>query len=110
MTAQDVIDYCIKAKENLEYYSTFIDVFAAKRLLDKHIAITRWNIQDFKGAYNDFKTLLETTSDSAEYEELDDLLINCEGAGLTCAADAYQKFVYNQLYDWAPFVLVGDWR
>jgi CHAT domain-containing protein len=112
MTALEIIDYCTKAKENIARYPELTNVLLVEQLLDEHIADIRWNIKDFKGAYDDYRRLRDRAEpNSNEYEKLDESMMDCEGAGLTDAPpEAYKTFIYNSLYHWAPFILVGDWR
>ncbi|NET72312.1 MAG: CHAT domain-containing protein [Sphaerospermopsis sp. SIO1G2] len=111
MTAQDVIDYCTKAKESLLSNPGMIEGSLAERLLDAHIANTRFNIGDTKGAALDYERLLaKAIPDTQEYEDLDNSLLDCEAVGLRSAPDAYQTLVYNNVYYWAAFVLIGDWK
>ena len=83
----------------------------AERLLDWDIAKIRFNIRDGKGAAQDFRQLLATADpNSEEYEELKDLLLVCSEFSPNVELNNYQKLVYSDVYYWAPFILVGDWK
>ncbi|MCC3499426.1 MAG: CHAT domain-containing protein [Microcoleus sp. PH2017_25_DOB_D_A] len=103
MTAQDVIDYCVAAKKRLNNP-------IARLLLDFNIADMRQNARDFEGAVNDYNRLLqETEKSSKEYEQMLTALEACEFVLDPLPVD-YQRAVYDHLYYWSPFILVGDWR
>lgn len=102
MTVQEVIDYCEAAKHQ-------INNLATRQLLDVNIADMQFNAKDFKSALHSYNQILKNMDiDTKDYRIIKKKVTQCKLAR-NYQVD-YTTLVYDSLYYWAPFVLIGDWR
>jgi CHAT domain-containing protein len=102
MTVKKVIDYCEAAKH-------LINNPATQQLLDVNIADMQFNAKDFKSALHSYNQILKNMNiDTEDYIIIKKKITQCKLAR-NYHVD-YTTLVYDSLYYWAPFVLIGDWR
>ncbi|MDZ8226732.1 CHAT domain-containing protein [Nostoc sp. ChiVER01] len=102
ITVQEVIDYCEAAKHQINNPVT-------QQLLDVNIADMRFNAKDFKLALHSYNQILKNMDiDTKDYRIIKKKLTQCKLAR-NYQVD-YTTLVYDSIYYWAPFLLVGDWR
>jgi CHAT domain-containing protein len=113
ITAQEVIDCCVKAKNRWNKSLSDIDAQEAQLLLDIDIARVRLQAFDYEGAKVSVEQLLKGLKpDNKGYSELRQIVATCN-SGLrsrTRKPMDYDRRIYDKLFYWAPFILVGDWR
>lgn len=117
MTAQDVINYCIEAKQRLNSYHNNINKKEAQILLNIDIVKVRLKALDLEGAKRDAEELIkEIQPDSQIHEKLRQELrqiISICNRGLRSRDRQqinYDRLIYQNIFHWAAFILVGDWR
>lgn len=107
LTARDAITYCEEAKELV----SDPDATALRRLLDWDIAKVREAAHDYEAAMAAYAELGDQAfPGSNEYRRIMRAISRCRLALLAPLPKDYDRRVYDALFHWAPFVLVGDWR
>lgn len=117
MTAKDVINYCVEAKKRLNSSQNNINNREAQILLDIDIVKVRLKALDFERAKKDAEELIkELQPDSKIHEkprqELRQIIARCN-SGLRSRNRQqinYEQLMYDSIFYWAAFILVGDWR
>jgi CHAT domain-containing protein len=117
MTAQDVINYCIEAKKRLDSYQNHINNREAQILLDIDIVKVRLKALDLEGAKRDAEKLIKELQPNSKIheklrQELRQIISTCN-RGLRSPNRQrikYEQLIYNNIFHWAAFILVGDWR
>lgn len=107
MTAAEAITFCEQAIRRLEQAGET----QAVRPIRREIAGLCYRARDYAAARAGFEALLaETDPESEELPSLDAAITRCrrlERQGV--AADPAVR-VFDHIFHWAPFVLVGDWK
>jgi len=107
MTASDAILYCEQAAMLLDKAGQH----QYRRLILRDIANLRFQARDFAAAKLAYESLLTSAEpDSEEYSSLDAAITRCNRMMLRGENLDYRTRVYERLFHWAPFVLVGDWK
>ena len=107
MTASEAISYCEQAamlldKAGQHQYS---------RQVLRDIADLRFRARDYTKAKIEYESLLaNAVPESQEYRSIDAAITRCNRMGLKGGSPDYASRVYDHLFHWAPFVLVGDWK
>ena len=108
MTASDAILYCEQAATLLERAGQV----QYRRQVLRDIAELRFRARDYATAKRDYDNLLASAKpDSFEYSSLDAAITRCNRMENSKAGNKdYAIKVYDHVFHWAPFVLVGDWK
>jgi CHAT domain-containing protein len=113
ITAKEVIDYCVEAKSRLNQSLSDIEAQELKLRLDIDIANVRLQAFDYETVKVSVEQLLKGLKpDDKGYSELRNIVARCNG-GLRSSTRRqmdYDKCIYDKLFYWTPFILVGDWR
>lgn len=104
LTAGEAVAYCEQIGERLTDP-------VARRRLEWDLAFLRFRARDFDGAMEGYQALLaETDPAGQEYLSLLQAVTHCQMAGRQPQSVDYGVRLYDHLYYWAPFVLIGDWQ
>jgi CHAT domain-containing protein len=107
LTASDAISYCEQATARLEQ----IGEHQYRWRILRDIADLRFRARDYSAAKIEYERLLVNAApDSQEYRSLDAAITRCNRMELKGGSPDYTTRVYDHLFHWAPFVLVGDWK
>ena len=102
ISVQEVIDYCEAAKNQINNPAT-------QQLLNVNIADMQFNAKDFKSALHSYNQIQKNVDiDTEDYKTIKIKVTQCKLAR-NYQVD-YTTRVYDSIYYWAPFVLIGDWR
>ena len=107
MTASEAILYCEQAATRLEKIG---ETQYRWRIL-RDIADLRFRARDYLAAKIEYESLLsKAVPESQEYRSLDAAITRCNRLEHNGGSSDYTTRVYDHLFHWAPFVLVGDWK
>lgn len=108
MTASDAISYCEQAVNLLERAGQV--QYRRQVLFD--IAEFRFRARDYATAKRDYGYLLTSAKlDSDEHRLLDAAITRCNRMEKYKTGNQdYGIRVFDRIFHWAPFVLVGDWK
>jgi CHAT domain-containing protein len=108
LTARDVLAHCEEAKRRVSGPGAD----ALRRLLLEDVADVQFRARDYAAARSTYAQLLEGLDPGAENSQaLKVRLSQCTRAAARFPGRAdYEARVFADLYHWAPFILVGDWK
>jgi CHAT domain-containing protein len=107
MTALNAISYCEDAATRLEQ----VGKQEYRRQVLRDVADLRFQAKDYTVAKTAYENLMASAEvDGQEYQSLAAAITRCNRMMRKEANPDYATRVFDQIFRWAPFVLIGDWK
>jgi CHAT domain-containing protein len=107
MTAPEAISYCEEVATRLQQ----VGQHQYRRQVLRDVADLRFQAKDYTAAKIAYENLLVNAEpNSKEYQSLDAAITRCNRMKRKGDDPDYTTRVFDHLFRWAPFVLVGDWK